>query len=69
MAVSGGLPRDLTRRAGLGPVNVRASARRSYFDVLLSPFFTFPYHLTDIQGAAEVWTDDGVWTFTGRIHR
>ncbi|MFO7893268.1 MAG: TonB-dependent receptor [Longimicrobiales bacterium] len=64
-AVSGGLPRDWTRKLGLGPVNARLSFRRSYFDVLLSPFFDFPYHLTDIQGAAEVWTNNGVWTLTG----
>ena len=64
-AVSGGLPRGWTRKAGLGPVNARVSFRRSYFDVVLSPFFDFPYHLTDVQGAAEVWTENGVWTFTG----
>lgn len=64
-AVSGGLPRAWTRELGLGPVNARVSFRRSYFDVLLRPFFDFPYHLTDVQGAAEVWTDNGVWTFTG----
>ncbi len=64
-AVSGGLPRAWTRKLGLGPVNARFSARRSYFDVILSPFFTFPYHLTDLQGVAEVWTENGVWTVTG----
>ncbi len=64
-AVSGGLPRAWSRKLGLGPVNARLSFRRSYFDVLLRPFFDFPYHLTDVQGAVEVWTDNGVWTVTG----
>lgn len=63
--VSGGVPRAWTRKLGLGPVNARFSARRSYFDVILSPFFTFPYYLTDLQGVAEVWTENGVWTVTG----
>lgn len=64
-AVSGGLPRELTRGLGVGPVNGRLSFRRSYFDVLLSPFFDFPYHLMDAQGMAEIWTTNGVWTVTG----
>ncbi|MGK7311653.1 MAG: TonB-dependent receptor [Candidatus Longimicrobiales bacterium M2_2A_002] len=64
-AISGGLPRDLTDGLGVGPVNGRLSFRRSYFDVILSPFFDFPYHLTDVQGVAEVWTRNGVWTVTG----
>ncbi|HEX6588528.1 MAG TPA: TonB-dependent receptor [Longimicrobiales bacterium] len=32
----------------------RVAARRSYFDVLLQPFFDFPYHLTDVQGYADL---------------
>ena len=63
-AVSAGLPPEATPD-GVGPVRVRLSLRRSYFDVVLSPFFEFPYHLTDVQGVAEVWTDNGVWTVTG----
>jgi len=34
----------------------RVSARRSYFDVLLSPVFDFPYHLQDLQGVFEIRT-------------
>ena len=30
------------------------SARRSYFDQLLRPVVNFPYHLTDLQGRAEL---------------
>jgi hypothetical protein len=65
VAVTSGLPDDLTDRLGLGPVRGRVSARRSYLDVVAAPFFDFPYHLTDLQGVVEAWTDNGVWTVTG----
>ena len=65
IAISGGVPEEATRDLGIGPVHARLSARRSYFDVILSPFFDFPYHLTDVQGVADVWTRNGVWTVTG----
>ena len=32
----------------------RLAGRRSYFDALLKPFFQFPYHLTDLQGFADL---------------
>ncbi len=65
VAVSTGLPAGAARALGFNGVNVRGSVRRSYFDVLFSPFFDFPYHLTDVQGVAQAWTDNGVWTATG----
>jgi hypothetical protein len=65
ISVSGGLPRTVARRLGLRAVNARLSARRSYFDVLLGPFFDFPYHLTDIQGVVQAFTGNGFWTFSG----
>ena len=62
--VSGGLPDATAQRLGLNQLNARLSVRRSYFDVLLEPFFQFPYHLTDVQGVAQGWTDSGRWTLT-----
>ncbi len=69
VAVAGGLPNEVARRAGFESVRGRLSARRSYFDVLLSPFFDFPYHLADLQGVVEAWTERGVWTVTGYTGR
>lgn len=65
VAVAGGLPTSAARSLGLSAVNARLSVRRSYFDVLFSPFFDFPYHLTDVQAVAQAWTENGVWTVTG----
>ena len=59
VAVSGGFSEGLRERLGLSSVRWRGSARRSYFDVLFKPFFNFPYHLTDLQGAFEGWTAGG----------
>ena len=64
-AVSGGLPREAAEAVGFESVRGRFAVRRSYFDLLLSPFFDFPYHLTDVQAVAEGWTTNGVWAFTG----
>ena len=50
VSVAGALP-------GIENSRVRVGVRRSYFDQLLKPFFDFPYHLTDAQLTAEVWTD------------
>ena len=65
VTAGGGLPRSAARALGFGAVNARVSARRSYFDVLLSPFFDFPYHLTDLQAAVDAWTGNGRLTLTG----
>jgi hypothetical protein len=63
-AVSGGITGDGAARLGLQRVEARASARRSYLDVLLAPVFDFPYHLTDFQGVVRGWTRNGVLTVT-----
>ena len=47
------------RSLGLEGARVRGSLRRSYFDVLFSPFFDFPYHLTDAQVHATARTRAG----------
>ncbi len=65
-AVSGGLPRGLLNGLGLSAGRWRLSGRRSYFDVVLKPLFEMPYHLTDLQGVFEGWTEGGHrWSFTG----
>jgi hypothetical protein len=51
---------------GIKSGRMRLSARRSYFDQLLKPFFDFPYHLTDLQLYGEAWTNSGArLTVTG----
>lgn len=64
VAAAGGLPESAARWLGFERVHGRVSVRRSYFDVLLSPFFEFPYHLTDLQAVVEGWTGTGGWTLT-----
>jgi hypothetical protein len=59
VAVGTDLPQGLLDAAGLRSGRARLSARRSYFDQLLRPFFDFPYHLTDVQLFAEAWTPGG----------
>jgi len=59
VAVGGSLPRGAGNSLGLANVKWRASARRSYFDILLKPVFEFPYHLTDLQTVVEGWTNSG----------
>lgn len=52
-------PEGATNALGLRTARARVSVRRSYFDVLLAPFFEFPYHLTDVQLYSEGWTRAG----------
>ena len=59
LAVGGGLSQGIRDKLGLQTARWRVSARRSYFDVLLKPVFDFPYHLTDVQGVFEGWTEGG----------
>jgi hypothetical protein len=44
---------------GLANARWRVSGRRSYFDQIMKPAFHFPYHLTDLQGVFEGWTEGG----------
>lgn len=68
-AVSGGLGEGALDALGLSTARWRVSARRSWFDLLLAPVFEFPYHLTDLQLAGELWTKGGdrvsVTAYTG----
>ena len=70
IAVDGSLPKGFTDQVGLANTRWRVSGRRSYVDVLVKPWFKFPYHLTDLQGAFEAWTKGGnrlrVTGYTGR---
>ena len=59
VAIGGSLPRGTANSLGLANVKWRASARRSYFDILMKPVFEFPYHLTDLQTVVEGWTTSG----------
>lgn len=59
LSLGGGLGEGLESSLGLTRTAWRVSGRRSYFDQLMKPFFTFPYHLTDFQGVAEAWTRGG----------
>jgi len=70
VAMDGSLPKGFTDQVGLATTRWRVSARRSYLDVLVKPWFKFPYHLTDLQGAFEAWSGGGgrlrVTGYTGR---
>lgn len=59
LAVGGGVPEGFRDAFGFETARWKVSARRSYFDVLLKPAFDFPYHLTDLQGIFEGWTEGG----------
>jgi len=59
VAVKGGLPESVAEKLGFTATRWRASARRSYVDVLIKPWADFPYHLTDLQGVFEAWTVGG----------
>jgi hypothetical protein len=59
LALGGGLPETWRRGLGLRQANWRFSGRRSYFDQVMRPVVDFPYHLTDLQGVFEGWTDGG----------
>ena len=58
-AVDGSLPAGLDGKLGLAHSRWRVSGRRSYFDVLVRPWTSFPYYLTDMQGVFEGWTPGG----------
>ena len=70
LAVGGGLSPGARETLGLRSARWRVSGRRSYFDQVLKPAFDFPYHLTDLQGVFEGWTDGGnrlsITAYTGR---
>ena len=59
VAANGSLPRGALDALGLGNSRWRVSGRRSYVDVLVKPWTEFPYHLSDLQGALEAWTEGG----------
>ena len=59
VAVRGALPENAAEKLGFTATRWRASARRSYIDVLIKPWADFPYHLTDLQGVFEAWTEGG----------
>ena len=59
VAVKGALPESAAEKLGFTATRWRASARRSYVDVLIKPWADFPYHLTDLQGVFEAWTEGG----------
>jgi hypothetical protein len=59
VSLHGNLPGGVRRLLGGDGGGWLVSARRSYFDVLLKPVVSFPYHLTDLQGSATVGTRGG----------
>lgn len=59
VALHGGLPDAVGKALGGEGGSGYLSARRSYFDALLAPVADFPYHLTDVQGAATLGTRGG----------
>ncbi|MBT8395490.1 MAG: TonB-dependent receptor, partial [Gemmatimonadetes bacterium] len=70
LALEGSLPEGASEWAGLRRGRWRVSGRRSYFDQLLRGVMDFPYHLTDLQGFFEGWTEGGdrisVSAYSGR---
>lgn len=70
LALGAGLPASWRERVGFRNARWKLSARRSYFDVVLAPFQEIPYHLQDLQGFFEGWTEGGnrfsVTAYTGR---
>jgi hypothetical protein len=59
LALGGGLSEGALNTLGLRNAQWRVSGRRSYFDQILKPAFDFPYHLTDLQGIFQGWTEGG----------
>ncbi len=70
LALGGGLSQGFREFLGFRSARWRVSGRRSYFDQALKPVFDFPYHLTDVQGIFEGWTEGGnrlsITAYTGR---
>jgi hypothetical protein len=70
VALGGGMSEGVLQKVGLRNARWRVSGRRSYFDQVLRPAFDFPYHLTDLQGVFEGWTEGGnrlsITAYTGR---
>ena len=58
-AVAGSVPQSLSESLGLASSRWRVSGRRSYADLLVKPWFDFPYTLGDLHGLAEGWTEGG----------
>jgi hypothetical protein len=59
LALGGGIGDGAMEILGLRNAQWRVSGRRSYFDQILKPAFDLPYHLTDLQGIFEGWTEGG----------
>ncbi len=70
LALGGGLPRGFRDRIGFTSARWKVSGRRSYFDQILQSAYDFPYHLTDVQGVFEGWTEGGnrlsITAYTGK---
>ena len=59
VAMKGALPESAAEKLGFTATRARASVRRSYLDLLIKPVADFPYHLSDLQGVFEAWTEGG----------
>jgi hypothetical protein len=70
LALGGNMPDGFRDGVGLRRGRWRISGRRSYFDQILKGVMDFPYHLTDLQGFFEGWTQGGdrisVSAYSGR---
>lgn len=65
LALAGSLPEGFKSATGLSSARWRVSGRRSYVDQLARPFFEIPYHIADLQGVFEGWTEGGSrWTLS-----
>jgi hypothetical protein len=64
LLVRGPLPGFLGDLGGGDRGGWMLSARRSYFDQILRPIADFPYHLTDLQGHAQIGLPRGTLSFT-----
>ncbi|MBW3628258.1 MAG: TonB-dependent receptor [Gemmatimonadetes bacterium] len=60
----GPMPGFLSGAAGEDRGGWMVSARRSYFDQVMRPVANFPYHLTDLQGYAQIGLPRGTLSFT-----
>ena len=59
VAVGGALADGMSEALGLANTRWRVSGRRSYVDLLVKPWWDFPYHLSDAHGIFEAWTKGG----------